>query len=146
MNEFNLTEGAFRTVLLVVGLWVAGHHFCASNALKRAPVFVKLLLMPATVASGVGMAWAAVFYGSGMAVLFAVPAVVCMSITEALVWRAGAYISAAFERQAEVKARERREFNRIMNQTTGPAYDLSDLVTPSGEEVVQDMARREVHQ
>jgi hypothetical protein len=33
-----------------------------------------------------------------------------------------------------------------MNQTTGPAYDLSDLVTPSGEEVVQDMARREVHQ
>jgi len=140
MNEFNVTEGAFRIVLLSAGLWVAGHHFCASNALKRAPVFVKLLLMPATVASGVGMAWASVFYGSGMAVLFAVPAVVCMSITEAMVWRAGAYISAAFERQAEVKSRERREFNRIMSRTTGPAYDLSDLVTPSG---LQELEQKE---
>jgi hypothetical protein len=140
MPDFNLPDVALRALMLAVGLWVAGHHFCASNALRRAPLFVKMLLMPATVASGVGMAWASVFYGSGMAVLFAVPAVVCMSVTEAMVWRAGAYISAAFERQAEMRQREREGFNRMMHYTTAPAYDLSDLVTQNG---MQELEQKE---
>lgn len=143
MHEINITEALLRAVMFVTGLWVAGHHFCASNALQRAPLLVKVVLMPATVASGIGMAWASVFSGSGLALLFAAPAVVLMSITEALVWRAGAYISAAFERQAEMRQREREGYNRMIYGATQSAYDLADLLTPSGEDVVQDMARRE---
>jgi hypothetical protein len=146
MPELNMAEASLRIVLFVTGLWVAGHHFCASNALQRAPVLVKMALMPATVASGVGMAWASAFSGSGLALLFALPAVVLMSITEALVWRAGLYISAAFERQAEMRQREREGFNRMMNYTTAPAYDLADLVSKSGQAVVEGMERRESQQ
>ena len=104
---------ALRVLLFFSGAWVAGHHFLASNALTKAPHSVKVLLMPATVVSGIGMCHGAWFYGSDVAVLWCVPAVVFMSTTEFMVWRAGAFISAAFAQQEEIKEARRQSFNRM---------------------------------
>ena len=103
MMTWITSENFLRVVLACTGLLVAGHHFCASVALERAPSFVKLFLLPVTVGSGIGMAAGAFIYGSGVAMLFAVPAVFCMSITELMVWNAGAYISAALDHREDMK-------------------------------------------
>lgn len=102
------SENFLRVVLACTGLLVAGHHFCASVALERAPSVVKLFLLPVTVGAGIGMASGAYIYGSGVAVLFAIPAVICMSITELMVWGAGAYISTAFDRSEGLKQKARQ--------------------------------------
>jgi len=59
-SDLNNSEFLLRCVLIVTGLWVAGHHFAAATALKRAPKCVKLALMPLTVGAGIGMVWVAV--------------------------------------------------------------------------------------
>lgn len=125
IDLLSLSEPMLRLVLFLTGVWVAGHYLAAGNFLKRAPHFVKALLMPCTVASGVGMCWAAALHGSGVAVLFAVPAVVCMSCMEALVWRAGAYISAAFDTQAKIMDSAKRSLRMALRE----AHDSVDYAT-----------------
>jgi hypothetical protein len=118
-------EIALRVVLFLSGAWVAGHHFLASNALTKAPHKVKLLLMPATVICGIGMCHGAWFYGSGVAILWCAPAVVFMSTTEFMVWRAGAFISTAFAQQEEIKEARRRDFNRMKYDLMAQAETLN---------------------
>jgi len=125
-------ETLWRVVLFAAGAWVAGHHFLASNALTKAPHAVKLVLMPATVICGVGMCHAAWFNGSGAALIWCAPAVVTMSTTEFLVWRAGAYISSAFAKQAEFRERQSAAYNRFRADLTQPYDAVRDLLTESG--------------
>lgn len=102
-------ETALRVALFATGAWVAGHHFMAANALMRAPHLVKLVLMPGAVVSGIGICWAAWFVSSGAALLWCEPALLCTSVTEFLVWRAGAYISTAFDAQQALKAQRQAQ-------------------------------------
>lgn len=132
-------ETFLRAALFLTGMWVAGHHFMAANALKRAPHLVKLVLMPATVVSGIGMCWGAWFMSSGVAMLWCIPAVMCMSVTEFLVWRAGAFISSAFEQQAEMKEQMRQHWNRFRYDLTLPAQEI---LTDSGKREVADSDKR----
>jgi len=106
-------EIVLRVVMFLSGAWVAGHHFLASNALTKAPHKVKLVLMPATVICGIGICHGAWFYGSGVAILWCAPAVVFMSTTEFMVWRAGAFISTAFAQQEEIREARQRSFNHM---------------------------------
>lgn len=105
-SELNNTEFLLRCVLIVTGLWVAGHHFAAATAFKRAPKFAKIVLMPLTVGSGIGMVWAAVYFGSGVALLFSLPALVCICIRDKMIWSSGEHISAAFDRMAAAECGE----------------------------------------
>lgn len=135
-------ETFLRAALFLTGMWVAGHHFMAANALKRAPHLVKLVLMPATVVSGIGMCWGAWFMSSGVAMLWCIPAVMCMSVTEFLVWRAGAFISTAFEQQAKMKQELRQAYNRYRADLMTPWESVSDLVTPSGAQELAESDKR----
>lgn len=137
------SEPALRVILFLTGAWVAGHYLCAGNALRKAPHYVKAILMPITVMSGVGMSWAAWFHGSGVAVLFSVPAVICMSCAEALVWRAGAYISDAFDLQARVQEATERGVQLSLNMARHSVKYVTDgIVTESGAQELQASEQR----
>lgn len=137
------SEPALRVVLFLTGAWVAGHYLCAGNALRKAPHYVKAILMPITVMSGVGMSWAAWFHGSGVAVLFSVPAVICMSCAEALVWRAGAYISDAFDLQARVQEAAERGVQLSLSMARHSVeYVTEGIVTPSGAQEIKASEQR----
>lgn len=137
------SEPALRVVLFLTGAWVAGHYLCAGNFLKKAPHYIKALLMPCTVVSGVGMSWAAWHHGSGVAVLFSVPAVVCMSLAEAAVWRAGAYISAAFDLQESIKEASAKSLRMSLRMAQhGVDYVTDGIVTDSGLQELQAAEQR----
>lgn len=69
-----------RAVLVIGGLWIAGHHHCVANYITKAPHFIKALMLPAVTASGVGMAvsgfWGYMEFGA----VFGAVAAVTMSI------------------------------------------------------------------
>lgn len=119
---------ALRAVLFLAGVWVAGHHFLASNALTKAPHKVKLFVMPSNVMCGIGICHSAYFVGAQAAIVWCAPTVVVMSITGFMVWRAGAFISESLAQQEEIKEARRRDFNRLK-------YDLmvqAEALNPTG--------------
>lgn len=143
VDLLSYSEPILRVILFLTGAWVAGHYLCAGNALRKAPHYVKAILMPITVMSGVGMSWAAWFHGSGVAVLFSVPAVICMSCAEALVWRAGAYISDAFDLQARVREATERGVQLSLNMARHSVdYVTEGIVTHSGAKELQASEKR----
>lgn len=102
-----------RAIMVLTGLGVSVHHLAAAAALRRAPHIVKGVAMPLTVASGVGMVVLAAMGNVPAALHCALGMVVGMGITEVMVWRAGAYISAELDRQAAVQADARAKVNHI---------------------------------
>jgi hypothetical protein len=102
-----------RAVMFFAGVGVSAHHIAAATALKRAPHIVKGVSMPLTVASGVGMVVMAITGDTATGLRCALGMVVGMGITEVMVWRAGAYISAELDRQAEVHEMSRRKVNHL---------------------------------
>lgn len=135
----NVFETVLRGLFVVCGLVLAGHHLAAAAAMKRAPHLVKAFSLPLTTMSGVGMAVLAVIYGSGAALWACFPAIVGTLITELRMWQAGAYISAAFEREAEVRECARRRLNIFINDAMA-AQEMGDILTQSGQE---EMRRHE---
>ena len=102
-----------RSIMVLTGIGVAAHHLAAAAALKRAPHLVKGFSMPLTVASAVGMVVMG-FGGNVQGALYcSLGMVVGMGVTEVMVWRAGAYISAALERQAAAQEAARAQVNQI---------------------------------
>lgn len=110
--------------------------------MEKAPHWVKLILFPSLVMSGIGLCFAAVVYGSGMVFLLAGPLVVVLSIKDYCVWRAGAYMSTALDRQARMKERMRQARNLYMYDITSPVDALSDLVTPAGRGELMESEKR----
>jgi len=138
-NDYDLL---IRVVSFAVGLWTAGHHFLASNALLRAPHWVKLFLLPAIVSNGVAICFASVMNGAGMVFLFAAPLVVMLSIKDFVVWRSGAFISATLDKQEQMKLDIRRAYNRYRKDLTTPWESVADLVTPSGLQELNESERK----
>jgi hypothetical protein len=120
-----------RVALAALGLVVAGHHLSAAAAMKRGPHLVKAFSLPLTAMSGVGMAFFAATSGSGSAVMMAAPMSLGMIVTEIMVWRAGAYISSAFEIQAAMQEKARHSLNRVINDSI-VAAEYADILTDSG--------------
>ena len=102
-----------RGIMFFTGVGVSAHHLAAAAALKRAPHIVKGFALPLTVSSGVVMAVTAITGNTTTGLYCALGMVVGMGITEVMVWRAGAYISAELDRQAEVHEMSRRKVNQI---------------------------------
>lgn len=137
------SEPALRVILFLTGAWVAGHYLCAGNALRKASHYVKAIMIPTTVVSGVGMCWGAWFHGSGVAVLYAVPVAICLSIIDALVFRAGSYISDAFDLQARVQEATERGVRLSVNMAKHSVeYVTEGIVTPSGAQEIQASEQR----
>lgn len=131
-----------RIVAFGVGVWTAGHYFLGANALEKAPHWVKLILFPSLVMSGIGLCFAAVVYGSGMVFLLAAPLVLVLSIKDYCVWRAGAYMSTALDRQARMKERMRQAYNLYRSDLTAPVEAVSDFLTPSGFDEIKKSEER----
>jgi hypothetical protein len=102
-----------RGIMFFTGVGVSAHHLAAAAALKRAPHIVKGFALPLTVSSGVVMAVMAITGNTTTGLYCALGMVVGMGITEVMVWRAGAYISAELDRQAEVHEMSRRKVNHL---------------------------------
>lgn len=125
-------EWTFRALLIAGGLASAGFFHCSANFLTRAPHSVKALVLPVITGCGVGMA----FFGfSGDVVAGALVAVIQV-VAVLTLWfvalEAGAHISKVFAKQAAIRRMDRMQYNRMMHGITDPAYELSDIVTPSG--------------
>lgn len=122
--------------LFCVGLALAMHIFYAAELLGKAPHYLKALLMPVTVASGVMMMWAGVW---GNFVIGGVAAMIgCAGSTGIMLsaWASGAYISRTFQQMADLKAMNQRQIYDLYAATDG-------LVTESGfKELVAQEARR----
>ena len=131
-----------RVAAFLAGLWTAMHYFLGANALMKAPHWVKLILFPSLVMNGVGICFAAVVHGSGMVFLLAAPLVVLLSIKDFCVWRAGAFMSTVFDRQARMKERIRQAYNVYRSDLTTPWENVSDLVTPSGLQELSESETR----
>jgi len=131
-----------RVVAFAVGLWTAGHHFLAANALLRAPHLVKLILLPSIVANGGAICFASIVNGSGVVFLLAAPLVVLLSIKDFILWRSGAFISATLDRQEQLKSDIKQAYNRYRADLTMPWESVSDLVTPSGLQELGESERR----
>lgn len=131
-----------RVGAFAVGLWTAMHHFLASNALLRAPHWVKLLLLPSIVVNGVAICFASIVNGSGVAILLSAPLVVVLSIKDFVLWRSGAFISTTLDRQEQLKTDIRQAYNRYRTDLTTPWESVADLVTPSGLDELHESDRR----
>lgn len=97
---------AWRIGLFLPGAFIAAHHFLAAAALEKV-TGRAVLLLPCSVMAGVGICWAAMNMLFRDAVYWAVPALWCVCVKDWLVWRSGAYISAALARSEELKAQQK---------------------------------------
>jgi len=131
-----------RVGAFAAGLWTALHHFLASNALLRAPHWVKLLLLPSIVVNGVAICFASIVNGSGVAILLSAPLVVLLSIKDFVLWRSGAFISTTLDRQEQLKTDIKQAYNRYRTDLTTPWESVADLVTPSGLDELSESAKR----
>lgn len=120
----------FRALLLIGGLWIAGHHHCMANYVTKAPHYVKALLLPAITASGVGMAICAVMGNVWVGAVFGTMSAVLMSIVSFTVWRSGLYVSRQLARAYDV----RRRHKAIINDIVARGTDMADILTVDGEE------------
>lgn len=127
MIEF--ADQIVRGVLIVAGLVIAGHYLAMANCMKKAPHFVKILLLPAITGTGVGMAycgWAGLeFYGA----LLGTVSAFCMTCLNLAAWHSGAYVSEQFNRAAKIRERIKRDANvfvRQYDQLTDPIKGMFD--------------------
>lgn len=128
---------ALRVVLVIGGLWIAGHHHCVANYITKAPHFIKALMLPAVTASGVGMAVCGLMGNLYVGALFGTLAAVTMSIVSFSVWRSGVYISNQLARAYEVRRRQNAYFRQWVSQ----GEELGDILTDEGQ---QEMKRKGV--
>jgi hypothetical protein len=122
-----------RSIMFFTGIGVSAHHIAAAAALKRAPHLVKGFSMPLTVSSGVGMVVMSVTGNTTIGFYCALGMVVGMGITEVMVWRAGAYISAELDRQAAVHEMSRRKVNHIRSSILAD-WEMLDALGEDGKE------------
>ena len=120
----------FRAVLVIGGLWIAGHHHCVANYITKAPHFIKALMLPAVTASGVGMAVCGAVGNVYVGAVFGTSAAVAMSIVSFSVWRSGLYVSRQLARAYDV----RRRHKAIINDIVARGTDMADILTMEGEE------------
>jgi hypothetical protein len=110
-----------RALLALVGMLVAGHHLAAAAAINRAPHVVKLFSLPLTVGACVGVVFFAVTTGAEAALMMSAPALLGVTVTEFMAWRAGSYLSSAFEMQAAVQDKAREDLNRVISEAVAAA-------------------------
>jgi hypothetical protein len=122
-----------RSIMFFTGIGVSAHHIAAAAALKRAPHLVKGFSMPLTVSSGVGMVVMSVTGNTTIGFYCALGMVVGMGITEVMVWRAGAYISAELDRQAAVHEMSRRKVNQIRSSILAD-WEMLEALGEDGKE------------
>jgi hypothetical protein len=120
-----------RVALFVFGILISGHYLLIANYIKRAPHLIKIFALPATAASGVGMAVCGASGDINLGAHFALAASVSMIIVNVSAWLAGAYISEQFEKAARVREQIHRDglefvtqFNRLLD------LDLSEKNEP----------------
>lgn len=123
----SLTGPALRVWLVVSGLLVAGHYHAMANATKRAPVFIKYIVLPLLTGAGIGMVWAGATGAALEGGLFSAAAAGCMVVVNLAVWASGAYVSAAFERAADV----REQINRSGHLFVNEMRTLAEAVRPT---------------
>lgn len=126
-----------RAVLVIGGLWIAGHHHCVANYITKAPHFIKALMLPAVTASGVGMAICGVMGNLYIGAVFGTVAAVTMSIVSFAVWRSGVYVSKQLARAYEVRRRQ----NAFFLQWVSQGAELGDILTDEGQ---QELKRKRV--
>lgn len=126
-----------RAVLVIGGLWIAGHHHCVANYITKAPHFIKALMLPAVTASGVGMAVCGAMGNVYIGAVFGTVAAVTMSIVSFAVWRSGVYVSKQLARAYEVRRRQNAFFRQWVLQGT----ELGDILTDEGQ---QELKRKRV--
>lgn len=124
---------ALRVVLVVGGLWIAGHHHCVANYITKAPHIVKALMLPAVTASGVGMAICGVMGNLYIGAVFGTVAAVSMSIVSFAVWRSGMYVSKQLARAYEVRRRQ----NAFFRQWVSQGAELGDILTDEGQQEIK---------
>ena len=137
-NEYDLLV---RIVAFAVGAWTAGHYFLGAVALRQAAHWMKLILFPSLVMSGISICFAAVVFGSGVVFILCGPLVVLLSIKDKSIWDAGAYMSNVLDQKERMKKRERDRTNQIMN----PVYGGVDLVVGEDPEIVTPSGWAAVH-
>lgn len=128
---------ALRVVLVIGGLWIAGHHHCVANYITKAPHFIKGLMLPLVTASGVGMAVCGAMGNLYIGAVFGTVAAVTMSIVSSAVWRSGMYLSKQLARAYEVRRRQ----NAFFRQWVSQGAELGDILTDEGQ---QEMKRKGV--
>lgn len=124
---------ALRVVLVIGGLWIAGHHHCVANYITKAPHFIKALMLPAVTASGVGMAVCGAMGNLYVGALFGTLAAVTMSIVSYVVWRSGMYVSKQLARAYDV----RRMQNAYFRQWVSQGAELGDILTDEGHQEIK---------
>lgn len=137
------TDLAIRVAAFAFGVFGTLHYLLGANALRKASPFTKLLLFPALVAACVGLCLAAVLSGSGMVALVCMPLAALILIKDAVIWRAGAYMSDVLHQQAEIKELRRQSYNVMRRDMEVPVEELVDIVKPSGYGELLKMQRRE---
>lgn len=80
-----------------------------------------------------GFCLAAVFYGSGMVAIVAMPLYALVSIKDFVIWRWGLHERGSGQARAH-KRIDRQAFNRYRADLTTPWESVSDLMTPDGFE------------
>lgn len=126
-----------RAVLVIGGLWIAGHYHCMANYITKGPHFIKGLMLPAVTASGVGMAVCGAMGNLYIGALFGTVAAVTMSIVSFAVWRSGMYVSKQLARAYEVRRRQ----NAFFRQWVSQGAELGDILTDEGQ---QELKRKGV--
>jgi hypothetical protein len=101
-------SSAFRAWLVAAGVLVAGHYHAMAAATRRAPFLVKYAVLPMLTGSGVGMIWAGATGDTAGGGLYSAAAAGLMVTVNLSVWASGAYVSAAFDRAAEIQERIKR--------------------------------------
>lgn len=132
MNVFFIGQ----VVAFVVGATLAMHVFYAAELMQRAPHYVKAVLMPLAVSSGVTLMWAAVW---GNFVVGGIAALGCAFSAVAIMmaaWGNGNYLSRTFQQAHDLRAMTNKQIYDLMAATDG-------LVTESGfVELLAQEARR----
>lgn len=99
---------ALRVWLVASGVLVAGHYHAMASATKRAPFVIKYIALPMLTGSGVGMIWAGATGSTYSGGLYSAAAAGLMVTVNLAVWSSGAYVSAMFERAAEMREKIKR--------------------------------------
>ena len=96
-------------VLVVFGVTVATHYHAMANFMRRAPHFVKLLLLPLITGAGVGMAYCGWVGSNFQGALFGTLCAGSMTVVNLAAWRSGAYVSDKFDKAARLRKKIRRD-------------------------------------
>ena len=101
-----------RVLLVVAGAGVSVHFFLIANFLQRAPHWLRLVVLPAAVAGGVGMVFCGITgrcdAGALLAASLATAAIVTIDLAN---WVRGYSVSAAYD---AALAGELRDVRRIL--------------------------------